>query len=99
MDAWGSHATPMSLASSSKGTALGLSVNRRRYRKGGMDYEGIFRTAGDADYAVAGFGYGAKDAPFAMTEELLHVPGMTHELFDRVAPDIIVYSPRFAAGA
>src|SRR5882672_7761736 len=55
--------------------------------------------AEDADYAAAGLAYGAKDAPFAMTEELLQVPGMTRELFDRVAPDITVYSPRFAAGA
>jgi general secretion pathway protein K len=50
--------------------------------------------AEDADYAAAGLAYDAKDAPFAMTEELLQVPGMTRELFDRVAPYITVYSPR-----
>lgn len=50
--------------------------------------------AEDADYAAAGLAYGAKDAPFAMTEELLQVPGMTRELFDRVTPYITVYSPR-----
>jgi general secretion pathway protein K len=50
--------------------------------------------AEDPDYAAAGLAYDAKDAPFAMTEELLQVPGMTRELFDRVAPYITVYSPR-----
>jgi general secretion pathway protein K len=50
--------------------------------------------AEDADYAAAGLAYDAKDAPFAMTEELLQVPGMTRELFDRIAPYITVHSPR-----
>jgi general secretion pathway protein K len=50
--------------------------------------------AEDADYAAAGLSYDAKDAPFAMTEELLQVPGVTRELFDRVAPYVTVHSPR-----
>jgi general secretion pathway protein K len=50
--------------------------------------------AEDADYAAAGLAYDAKDAPFAMTEELLQVPGVTRELFDHVAPYVTVHSPR-----
>jgi len=50
--------------------------------------------AEDAEYARAGLPYDAKDAPFAATEELLQVFGMTPELYARVAPDVTVYSPR-----
>jgi general secretion pathway protein K len=50
--------------------------------------------AEDADYAAANLPYDAKDAPFATTEELLQVLGMTRALYDRVAPLITVYSPR-----
>ncbi|HTO81980.1 MAG TPA: hypothetical protein VMQ73_07080 [Methylomirabilota bacterium] len=47
-----------------------------------------------ADYAAANLPYGPKNAPFATTEELLQVLGMTRPLFERVAPLITVYSPR-----
>jgi general secretion pathway protein K len=50
--------------------------------------------AEDAEYAKAGLPYDAKDAPFAATEELLQVFGMTPELYARVAPYVTVYSPR-----
>ena len=50
--------------------------------------------AEDADYAAANLPYDAKDAPFATTEELQQVLGMTRPLYDRVAPLITVYSPR-----
>jgi general secretion pathway protein K len=50
--------------------------------------------AEDTDYARAGLPYDAKDAPFAATEELRQVFGMTPELYARVAPYVTVYSPR-----
>jgi general secretion pathway protein K len=50
--------------------------------------------AEDAEYARAGLPYDAKDAPFAATEELMQVFGMTPELYARVAPYVTVYSPR-----
>ena len=50
--------------------------------------------AEDADYARAGLPYDAKDAPFAATEELLQVYGMTPDVYARVAPYVTVYSPR-----
>jgi general secretion pathway protein K len=50
--------------------------------------------AEDADYAAAGLRFGAKDAPFESVEELLQVLGMTRELYERVAPNITVYSGR-----
>jgi general secretion pathway protein K len=50
--------------------------------------------AEDADYASAGLRHDAKDAPFASTEELLQVLGMTPDLYERVAPLVTVFSPR-----
>jgi general secretion pathway protein K len=50
--------------------------------------------AEDGDYAAAGLRHDAKDAPFASTDELLQVLGMTQELYDRVASLVTVYSPR-----
>jgi general secretion pathway protein K len=50
--------------------------------------------AEDAEYARAGLPYDAKDAPFAATDELLQVFGMTPEIYARVAPYVTVYSPR-----
>ena len=50
--------------------------------------------AEDADYAAAGLRHDAKDAPFASTDELLQVLGMTQELYERIAPLVTVYSPR-----
>jgi general secretion pathway protein K len=50
--------------------------------------------AEDGDYAAAGLRHDAKDAPFASTEELLQVLGMTKDLYDRIAPLVTVYSPR-----
>ena len=50
--------------------------------------------AEDPDYAAAGFAHGAKDAPFETVDELLQVLGMTRELYDRLAPNVTVYSNR-----
>lgn len=48
--------------------------------------------AEDADYRAAGYPYGAKDAPFDLVAELQQVMGMSHELYQRVAPALTVYS-------
>lgn len=48
--------------------------------------------AEDADYRAANLTYGAKDAPFDSVEELLLLPGMTHDLYTRLAPSLTVYS-------
>jgi general secretion pathway protein K len=60
------------------------------------DADGLKHVNGaeDAEYARAGLPYDAKDAPFAATEELLQVFGMTPEIYARVAPLVTVYSPR-----
>ena len=50
--------------------------------------------AEDPDYAAAGFAHGAKDAPFETIDELQQVLGMTQELYDRLAPNVTVYSGR-----
>lgn len=50
--------------------------------------------AEDPDYAAAGFAHGAKDAPFGTIDELQQVLGMTRELYDRLAPNVTVYSGR-----
>ncbi len=50
--------------------------------------------AEDDDYRNAGLPYGAKDAPFEAVEELTQVMGMTHQLYERVAPYLTVYSER-----
>ena len=48
--------------------------------------------AEDPDYLAAGYGHGAKDAPFDSVEELLMLPVMTRELYERVMPYLTVYS-------
>lgn len=48
--------------------------------------------AEDPDYAAAGFAHGAKDAALETVDELLQVAGMTRELYDRLAPNVTVYS-------
>jgi general secretion pathway protein K len=60
------------------------------------DADGLRHVNGaeDAEYARAGLPYDAKDGPFAATEELRQVFGMTPELYARVAPYVTVYSPR-----
>lgn len=50
------------------------------------------RGAENADYLAAGTGHGAKNGPFDTVEELLLLPGMTHELFRRLAPCVTVHS-------
>lgn len=50
------------------------------------------RGAENADYLAAGTGHGAKNGPFDAVEELLLLPGMTHELFRRLAPCVTVHS-------
>jgi general secretion pathway protein K len=48
--------------------------------------------AEDTDYRHAGLDWGARDGPFASVDELRYVLGMTHELFERLAPYLTVYS-------
>jgi general secretion pathway protein K len=50
--------------------------------------------AEDNDYRHAGLDWGARDGPFASVDELRYVLGMTHELFERLAPYLTVYSAR-----
>ena len=50
------------------------------------------RGAEDPEDEAAGQALGAKDAPFQMIEELVRIPGMTAELFDRVAPELTIFS-------
>jgi general secretion pathway protein K len=48
----------------------------------------------DGDYEAAGLPYGAKDAPFDTTAELLQVLGMTPQLYAQLAPHLTVFSGR-----
>lgn len=50
--------------------------------------------AEDPDYSAAGLPYGAKDAEFESTTELLQVLGMTPELVARLEPHVTVFSGR-----
>lgn len=50
--------------------------------------------AEDPDYASAGLPYGAKDADFESSAELLQVLGFTGEDYRKVAPYVTVYSGR-----
>ena len=48
--------------------------------------------AEDNDYRHAGLDWGSRDGPFASVDELRYVLGMTHELFERLAPYLTVHS-------
>lgn len=48
--------------------------------------------AEDADYAAAGLGYGAKDAPFEQVDELRQVLGMTGAVYRALRPLVTVRS-------
>lgn len=50
--------------------------------------------AEDADYAAAGRGYGAADAPLGSVAEVEQVLGMTPALYARLAPNVTVFSGR-----
>jgi general secretion pathway protein K len=50
--------------------------------------------AKDAEYRAAGYAYGPRNGPFQATDELKLVMGMTPALFERIAPEITVYSGR-----
>jgi general secretion pathway protein K len=50
--------------------------------------------AEDSDYRRTDRSYGAKDQPFEAVDELLHVLGMTPELYEQVAPALTVHSRR-----
>jgi general secretion pathway protein K len=50
--------------------------------------------AEDQDYAAAGLGYGAKDAPFESIDELQQVLGMDGDIYARIAPFLTIYSGR-----
>jgi general secretion pathway protein K len=59
-----------------------------------IDADNVPRPLGaeEADYRDAGFAWGPKNAPFQTVEELQQVLGMTPEIYERVAPDLSVYS-------
>lgn len=48
--------------------------------------------AEDSDYRAADRAYGAKDRPFEVLDELLHVLGMTPEIYAKAQPALTVYS-------
>jgi len=48
--------------------------------------------AEDTDYRHAGLDWGARDGLFTSVDELRYVLGMTHELFERLAPYLTVHS-------
>jgi len=48
--------------------------------------------AEDTDYRHADLDWGSRDGPFASVDELRYVLGMTHELFQRLAPYLTVHS-------
>ncbi len=50
--------------------------------------------AEDNDYRHAGLNWGARDGLFASIDELRYVLGMTHELFERLAPYLTIHSGR-----
>jgi general secretion pathway protein K len=50
--------------------------------------------AEDNDYRHAGLDWGARDGLFSSTDELRYVLGMTHELFERLAPYLTIHSGR-----
>ena len=60
--------------------------------------------AEDPQYAAAGLGWGAKDAPFETVAEVEQVLGMTPDLYGLLAPHLTIYSglpvadARFATG-
>ena len=60
------------------------------------DTDDFRRTSGaeDDDYESAELGYGAKDAPFELIEELQQVIGMPGDLYSEVAEAITVYTRR-----
>ena len=48
--------------------------------------------AEDDDYRHAGLDWGSRDGLFASVDELRYILGMTHELFERLAPYLTVHS-------
>lgn len=56
------------------------------------DDEAAPNGAEDIDYKRAGLPWGAKDAPFALVEELEQVIGMSGPLFRQIEPLVTVYS-------
>ena len=48
--------------------------------------------AEDDDYRHAGLDWGSRDGWFASVDELRYILGMTHELFEQLAPYLTVYS-------
>jgi general secretion pathway protein K len=48
--------------------------------------------AEEAEYRAAGLLWGPKNAPFQAVEELQQVLGMTPEIYERVTPDLTIYS-------
>lgn len=81
--------------------ALGEPADRAARLAGAVidwrDDDSLTQPAGgaeDADYAAAGLGWGAKDAPFETVAELEQVLGMTPALFGAAEPYLTVYTGR-----
>ena len=60
------------------------------------DADDLVRVNGaeEGEYLAMDLDYGPKNAPFEVVEELLQVPGMTQELYNRVKNGLTVYSKR-----
>lgn len=56
------------------------------------DFRNANNLQGSRYAETAGLGWGPKNAPFEAVEELQQVPGMTAEIYGRVAPYVTIYS-------
>jgi general secretion pathway protein K len=72
------------------GTAQSLANATADFR----DPDSFSRAPGaeEADYRAAGLAWGPKNAPFEALEELQNVLGMTAEIYERVTPNLTIYS-------
>jgi general secretion pathway protein K len=58
------------------------------------DEEPRLAGAEDSDYFAAGYGYGAKDAPFDTVPELIQVMDIGYDVYRKIEPALTVYSGR-----
>jgi general secretion pathway protein K len=72
------------------GTAQSLAAAIADFRD--PDNFSRLRGAEEADYQAAGLAWGPKNMPFQALEELQEVFGMTTDTYERVVPDLTIYS-------
>jgi general secretion pathway protein K len=48
----------------------------------------------DDDYAAAGVAWSSRDSAFAAIDELKYLPGMTQDIFERLAPLVMIHAGR-----